>query len=777
LALGSAPASATTAWAQQGLKLSGSGEIGNGGFGGSVSFSADGNTALVGASSDNSNAGAAWVFTRSGGVWTQQAELTGGVSEVGNAFFGYSVSLSADGNTAVIGGYGDNNFIGAAWVFTRSGAVWGQQGPKLIGDATEVGGCIGLTCDHRGSFGSSVAISPDGSTALIGSTGDNGGDGAAWVFRVSGGVWTQMGSKLIPSDEIGGGGFGGFAHGVALSSDGNTALIGGKNDNGNVGAAWVFTNSGSGWTQQGSKLTGAGEIAASYGGIFGQSVAVSSDGNTAMIGGSGDNNWVGAAWVFTRSGGAWAQQGSKLTSYSTGEVGSGRFGTDVALSSDGSTSLIGGSTDGVSGQTGAAWVYTRTGAVWAQEGSKLTASDEVGGGNFGTGVALSSDGANALIGGSGDNGAGAAWAFSALAAPTTTINTQPSNPSSSNSAVFTFSADETATFQCKLDSGSYAGCTSGISYGSLTDGSHTFSVQATNNGTGTGAAASYSWTVAISAPTPPDVSIATHPTDPSASGNATFGFSSTDGGATFLCSLDTAAYVVCANPDALSGLSPGRHTFAIESADSRTGLTSAPVGFAWTVQNTTTTPTVTLLSHPHASSAESGAAFTFTSNDTTATFLCSLDLGVFATCTSPESYNRLARGSHSFAVEATNKGQTSLPTSYSWKITAPALTASPRLIGILRQGHTLYASAGRWRGAAISYYFAWYRCNAPDHSCQRITVTHQMPNSKRTTRPLATRSHALTAADRGKRLYVVVTATNANGSNTARTPLSAKIRY
>jgi hypothetical protein len=82
---------------------------------------------------------------------------------------------------------------------------------------------------------------------------------------------------------------------VALSSDGNTALMGAPGDNGEVGAAWVFTRSGSTWTQQGAKLTGSGEIGK---GFFGESAALSSDGNTALIGGLFDNGEVGAAWVF-----------------------------------------------------------------------------------------------------------------------------------------------------------------------------------------------------------------------------------------------------------------------------------------------------------------------------------------------------------------------------------------------------------------------------------------------------------------------------------------------
>ena len=110
-----------------------SGEIGEGEFGSSVALSADGNTALIGGPGDNKDVGAAWVFTRSGSTWTQQGEKLTGSGESGEGEFGSSVALSADGNTALIGGPATTPNVGAAWVFTRSGSTWTQQGEKLTG--------------------------------------------------------------------------------------------------------------------------------------------------------------------------------------------------------------------------------------------------------------------------------------------------------------------------------------------------------------------------------------------------------------------------------------------------------------------------------------------------------------------------------------------------------------------------------------------------------------------------------------------------------------------
>jgi hypothetical protein len=377
---------------QEGAKLTGAGASGQPHFGDSVALSADGSTALIGGYKDNGEVGAAWVFTRSGATWIQQGSKLTGSGESGKGRFGESVALSGEGNTALVGGDYDNGEVGAAWVFTRSGSTWTQQGSKLTG-SEEIG---------KGRFGERVAMSDDGNTALIGGYEDNGGVGAAWVFTRSGSTWTQQGSKLSGSEVIGKGRFGGS---VALSESGDTALIGGYNDSFGAGAVWVFTRSGSTWTQQGSKLTGSEE---SEEAAFAGSVALSDDGNIALIGAPLNNNEVGASWVFTRSGSTWTQQGSKLTG--SGESGKGQFGDSVALSGEGTTALIGGNSD--AREAGAAWVFTRSAETWTQQGSKLTGGEEIEGGEFGASVALSGEGSYALIGGPFDNaGNGAAWAF------------------------------------------------------------------------------------------------------------------------------------------------------------------------------------------------------------------------------------------------------------------------------------------------------------------------------------------------------------------------------
>jgi len=380
---------------QQGPKLMGTGASGNAFQGRSVSLSADGNTAIVGGYGDNSGVGAAWIWTRSGGVWTQQSNKLVGSGAAGNASQGVSVSLSADGNTAIVGGPLDDSYTGAAWIWTRSGGVWTQQGNKLVGSGAAVGSQV--------QQGSSVSLSSDGNTAIVGGPGDNSFAGAAWVWTRSGGVWTQQGNKLVGSFALGPSAQRGVS--VSLSSDGNTAVVGGDFDGAGPGAAWVWTRSGGVWTQQGNKLVGSGAAGNAF---QGWAVSLSSDGNTAFVGGYRDNSFAGAAWGWTRSGGVWTQQGNKLVG--SGAAGNASQGVSVSLAGDGNTAIIGGSQD--NGLAGAAWVWTRSGGVWTQRGTKLVGSGAAGNASQGVSVSISADSQTAIVGGSDDNGgAGAAWVF------------------------------------------------------------------------------------------------------------------------------------------------------------------------------------------------------------------------------------------------------------------------------------------------------------------------------------------------------------------------------
>jgi hypothetical protein len=399
---------ATAQFAQLGSKLVGTGAVGPFVYQGmSVSISADGNTALVGATRDNNDVGAVWVFTRSNNVWTQQGtKLVGSGASGATVYQGTAVALSGDGNTAVAGAYGDNSEQGATWVFTRTGSTWAQQGSKLVGNG-------GVSFMRQGS---TVALSADGNTAIIGGPYDNAYKGAAWVFSRSGTVWTQQGAKLVGSAATSTSYQGAS---VSISADGNTAIVGGSSDAGATGATWVFTRSGGVWTQQGPKLVGTGYVGASN---QGGAVSLSSDGNTAVVGGFGDNGYAGAVWVFTRNAGVWSQQGGKLVG--SGAIGIAEQGSSVSISADGNTIVVGGYRD--NNYVGALWVFTRAGGVWTQQGSKLVGAGPVGGAEQAKSVSVSGDGKTIISGGPIDNSnTGAAWLFYNPATEVSEVNSIP----------------------------------------------------------------------------------------------------------------------------------------------------------------------------------------------------------------------------------------------------------------------------------------------------------------------------------------------------------------
>ena len=292
-------------------------------------------------------------------------------------YFGYSVAV--DGDTAVIGAYGDRDYgtnSGSAYVFSRIDGTWMQQAKLTASD--------GAAYDY---FGISVAV--DGDTAVIGAHNDedNGpSSGSAYVFSRISGTWEQQAKLKAPNWAAG------SLFGYSVAVDGDTAVIGAYGDyyyGTNSGAAYVFSRSGSTWEQQ-AKITAPGGAANQY---FGLSVAV--DGDTAVIGAFGDGNYFnsGAAYVFSRSGGIWLQQ-AKLTA--SDEAANDYFGYSVAV--DGSTAVIGAlyDDDNDFSNSGAAYVFSRSGGTWAQQ-AKLTAPDGASSDSFGCSVAVDGDTA-AVIG-------------------------------------------------------------------------------------------------------------------------------------------------------------------------------------------------------------------------------------------------------------------------------------------------------------------------------------------------------------------------------------------
>ena len=338
-----------TTWTQQATLLPSDGTAGDY-FG--YCLSLQGDTAVIGAIHDDDNgvdSGSAYVFTRTGTTWTQQQKLLASDGAAGDQF-GFYVSL--DGTTCLISANWDNdngNKSGSVYVFVRDGTTWTQQAKLLASD---------------GQAGDRFSVGTlSGDTAVIGAfyDDDNGVDsGSAYVFVRTGTAWSQQ-AKLLPSDGAAGDNFG-----WNTAIDGNTALIGAyKDDNENgidSGSAYVFVRDGTTWTQQAKLLPSDGEMGDLFSGY-----SFSLSGNTTIIGSPGDDVKgidSGSAYVFTRTGTTWTQQ-QKLLALD-GKAGD-QFGVSTFV--DGDTAVIGAPYDDDSGMnSGSAYVFTKVGLTFSITG-------------------------------------------------------------------------------------------------------------------------------------------------------------------------------------------------------------------------------------------------------------------------------------------------------------------------------------------------------------------------------------------------------------------------
>ena len=376
-------------------------------LGSSVAFSADGETALVGAFSRSlkgvPHAGTAEVYRFSGGTWSSPTELNLGTVAEANDLFGLSVALSADGNTALVGVprrtvNGQTN-AGVAEVFRFSAGSWGSPTELSLGTAAAAGDAFGSDAG-----GSSLALSANGNIALIGVPDRtvNGylGRGAAEVFTFDGNAWsapTQLDGPSLPRCHN-------FGGSVALSSTGSTALVGAYrcavNGRADAGMADVFTLNGGTW---GAPVQLSLGTRAAKGDEFGWAVALRADGRMALAGVPWrtvhGHKLAGVAEVFSLSGGKWSAPtelslASKARYYDF-------FGESVALSADGHTALVGavnrGDANGKHSGRGAAEMFTLSNGKW-QAPVEMSLGLAGGRAGLGASVKLSANGQMALVG-------------------------------------------------------------------------------------------------------------------------------------------------------------------------------------------------------------------------------------------------------------------------------------------------------------------------------------------------------------------------------------------
>ena len=242
--------------------------------------------------------------------------------------FGYSVALSSDGNTMAVGRTGAANRIYALYVFVRSGTTWTEQAR------------IQATSNMGSYFGTSVSLSADGNTLAASAYGETSADatkaGAAYIYVRSGTTWTQQ-ARVQALPPVASSQFG---YSVALSLDGNTLAVGA---NLTVGSAYVFVRSGTTWSQQ-ARMEALDGASNNY---FGNSVALTSDGNTLAVGAqmaaNSGGSTAGSAYIFTRAGSTWSPSQLRIQAFDAAQ--GDQFGASITLSADGSMVAVGSPSD------------------------------------------------------------------------------------------------------------------------------------------------------------------------------------------------------------------------------------------------------------------------------------------------------------------------------------------------------------------------------------------------------------------------------------------------
>ena len=463
-----------------------------------ISIAVDGDIAVVGARQDDTRNGSAYVFTKVSGVWSQVAKLTASDGAADDEF-GYSVAV--DGDTIVVGAHLDDgtdsggNAItdsGSAYVFTKPALGWGDW------SNLDTNGKAGLTTKLTAfgaaagdEFGISVAV--DGDTILVGAHQNDSNKGAAYIFTRFRGVWGNAPvsgnhrvetAKLVATD-----GAANDEFGISVALDGDTAVIGARQDDTRNGSAYVFTKVSGVWSQKAKLIASDGAADDEFG------ISVAVDGDTIVVGAHQENanddddntnNDVsdsGAAYVFAKVSGVWSQKAKLLASDG---AANDEFGISVAV--DGDTIIVGASltnhidSDGNTvNDSGSAYVFIRDSAGgWSQK-AKLTASDAAAQDRYGYSVGVSGD-------------------TIAVGAPYNDYDDTDGDTNDDEGAAYFLSVLEWADIP---DSG-VATTTSHIVTGLTNDEEHTFQVRGVNAAGASFASAGAGGTPTFALPDPPD---------------------------------------------------------------------------------------------------------------------------------------------------------------------------------------------------------------------------------------------------------------------------------
>lgn len=372
-------------WEQIGQDIYG--ESANIVFGGSVSMNSDGSIVAVGAQNrvdpinpGNNQAGAVYVYQYNGTSWEQMGQTLYGSSQT--EYFGASTSLSADGKTMAVGAYGASNNRGAVKIYHFDGTSWVQEAVLDGSSGTK--------------FGSAISLSPDGTILAatapsfsIDTTTPNLYRGAAYVFRHNGTEWSQLGEKVIgeyPKEY--------FGTSVAISSDGSKMIVGAESYTGEgytakAGKAFIYQYNADGntWELLGNQDILHGELGADQ--LFGHSVSINTNGTIVAVGAYGTNANNGRAYIFKYSGTSWESSGQI-----DGVDAGGWTGHRVILNGTGNIIAVVSPRADVDGivKAGALDIYKYNSTSWEQLGNRISGRMANDGLNNFSGLGISSDG-------------------------------------------------------------------------------------------------------------------------------------------------------------------------------------------------------------------------------------------------------------------------------------------------------------------------------------------------------------------------------------------------
>lgn len=369
---------------------------------------------------------------------------------------GANVHLTNDGATLLFSGPFDSLEYGSCWIYERDSLGWNYQ-DKLVPDSVigsaqilaitmnrtkdriAIGGGannggvgaiwifdkvgsnwirsqIIFVTDTIGNsrLGYSLAMSPDGNTLISGGPEDNGIVGAVWIFEYNGSAYIQT-QKLVPNDVVG---FAQFGYLVSISENGNRFAASGPLDNDYIGAVWIFDRDSSNtWTQTGTKLVPSDYLDTPF---LGTGLSLAPQGDVVAIGAQNNddtsNNGIGpkgGTWIFSFNGTSWTQTTLRLLGTGAQPLQGIYQGISVATSYSGDTLAVGGYGD--ENGEGSVWIFIKNGTNWLQSGLKINADDEDNGAfgaHFGTSLYMNYSGSSFAVGAaSDDNYIGATWVY------------------------------------------------------------------------------------------------------------------------------------------------------------------------------------------------------------------------------------------------------------------------------------------------------------------------------------------------------------------------------